>query len=99
MKKTVNVNGSKIKVDFVNTDKRIFISEKKEFRNFVGERKEVVIEWITDCIYLLNGKKYTFRFHGKENKQGRRSYKIEFDSRMFPESEKKVIEYILENEK
>lgn len=33
MKKTVNINGKKIKIDFTNTNKRSFVPKKKEFRN------------------------------------------------------------------
>ena len=36
-----------------------YIDKKKEIRSFVGEKREVVTEWITDCVYLLDGKEYT----------------------------------------
>ena len=86
MKKTVNYKGEKIKVDFQYKGSEVI-------KGSCGD----VNGWEQKHLFSVNGKEYFYKSKSKETKRGTTS-QIYFKGIKFPDSEKKIIEYILENE-
>lgn len=98
MRKSVEVNGTKIQVEFES-----YLNPAKEI--VVLDKLKVLANTIAPYIFVINGVKYdgiqkhhnSFQRKGKSLKEVR-SVSLEYDGIKFGDSEKKVIEYILQKE-
>ncbi len=85
MQKTVNLEGRKIKVNFQRLNNKLI-------KGSCGD----IDGWEMEHFFSVNGKIYSYISKNKETKKGT-STKIYFNNIQFPDSEKKIIEYILTN--
>lgn len=86
-KRTVTVNGEKTKVRFENKWLKRTYDKENEKHN--------------EHLFIINGEEYPVKSISKRNKGqfSKFSTRFVYDGKTFPDSEKKVIEYILNKEK
>lgn len=84
MKKTVNLNSGKTQVEFKN----VHVSRDVDSPNY----KE------NTHIFYINGQSYGLVSFSKRGKSGKFSTTYQYEGQTFPDSEKKLIEHILNNQ-